>query len=127
MSENKREIVSMIEVRQLVDLFYEKIRKDDLLKDIFNQVIQQRWPEHLEKMYRFWQTLLLAENTYNGSPFGPHARLPIDKTHFEKWVKLFVETVDENFIGEKAFEAKWRAEKMAIIFQTKIEFYKHNE
>jgi hemoglobin len=127
MSENKREIESISEVRLMVDLFYEKIRKDNLLKDIFNQIMQDKWPEHLEKMYRFWQTLLLEENTYNGNPFGPHARLPVDKEHFDRWLTLFVATVDENFSGEKAFEAKWRAEKMAIIFQTKIEFFKNSE
>ena len=49
--------------------FYEKVPKDDLLQDIFNKKIQERWPEHLEKMCRFWQTVLMEEHTYFGSPF----------------------------------------------------------
>ena len=122
----KKEILSLEEVKLLVDTFYEKVRKDDLLQDIFNNVIQDKWPIHIEKMYRFWQTVLLEEHTYNGSPFTPHANLPVNKTHFKRWLLLFNATIDELFTGEKADEAKWRANKMAEIFQLKIDFYNKN-
>src|SRR5690606_41639624 len=82
---------------------------------------------HLEKMYRFWQTVLLGEHTYYGSPLAPHIKLPVQGTHFDRWKQLFMETVDENFTGEKAAEAKFRAEKMAEMFQLKIEYFKHIE
>jgi hemoglobin len=97
-----------------------------LLSPIFNGRILDRWPEHLEKMVCFWQTVLLKDHTYFGSPFVPHAKLPVTKEHFDHWLKLFFETVDENFIGEKAKEAKWRADKMAVMFLSKIEYYKNN-
>ncbi len=122
----KKEILSLDEIKLLVNTFYDKVREDDLLKDIFNNVIQDKWPIHLEKMYRFWQTILLEEHTYNGSPFAPHANLPINKTHFNRWLMLFNKTIDELFTGEKADEAKWRANKMAEIFQLKIDFYNKN-
>ncbi len=122
-----KEITTLDDIKQLVDLFYGKVREDDLLADIFNGVIQDNWPAHLEKMYRFWQTVLLGEHTYYGSPFAPHARLPVQGTHFDRWKQLFIETVDENFTGEKATEAKFRAEKMAAMFQLKIEYFKHIE
>ncbi|MBA4743628.1 group III truncated hemoglobin [Flagellimonas halotolerans] len=118
----KKEIQSLEEIKQLVDLFYGKVRKDPLLADIFNAVIKDNWPVHLEKMYRFWQTVLLQEHTYQGSPFAPHAKLRVNKAHFNRWKQLFFETVDENFHGEKAVEAKFRAEKMAEMFQLKIEY-----
>jgi len=35
--------------------------------------------------------------------------------------------VDEQFSGEKAVEAKWRAKKMAEMFQMKIDYYKNKE
>lgn len=110
----------------LVDSFYAKVREDDLLGDIFNNVIQNRWSEHLAKMYRFWQTVLLEEHTYYGSPFPPHANLPIEKKHFDRWMKLFCETLDEYFTGTKAEEAKWRAEKMAEMFQHKLAYFRNN-
>ena len=122
----RKQILFQENVKQLVDTFYEKVRKDELLGNIFNERIQNRWSEHLEKMYRFWQTLLLDEHTYFGSPFPPHASMPVTAAHFERWRKLFDETVDELFIGEKADEAKWRAEKMAEMFLYKIEYYKNN-
>ena len=122
----KKEILSLNEIKLLVNTFYDKVREDDLLKDIFNNVIQDKWPIHLEKMYRFWQTVLLEEHTYSGSPFAPHANLPVNKTHFNRWLTLFNATIDELFTGEKAEEAKWRANKMAEIFQLKIDFYNKN-
>lgn len=108
----------------LVDAFYSKIRNDDLLGPIFNKTIQDRWPVHLNKMYTFWQTVLLGEHTYYGNPFMPHADLPVNKKHFERWLTLFFQTLDDHFVGKKSDEAKWRARKMAEMFQYKIEHYR---
>lgn len=123
---NNHDISSINDIKQLVDTFYTKVQKDNLIGEIFNRVIQDNWSTHLEKMYRFWQTILLEQHTYSGSPFTPHAKLPIGKSHFKRWLTLFIETVDELFVGEKADEAKWRANKMAEMFQLKIEFYQNN-
>jgi len=124
--EKRKNISELDDIKLLVDSFYDKIREDDLLKDIFNNIIQDRWPEHLEKMYRFWQTVLLGDHTYFGSPFVPHAELPVEKRHFDRWMKLFVETVDTYFVGEKAERAKWQGDRMAEMFLHKIEYYKNN-
>jgi hemoglobin len=119
-------INTLDDIKILVDSFYEKVKIDSLLGPIFNGILQNHWPEHLEKLYRFWQTVLLEEHTYHGSPFVPHAHLPVSQDHFQRWIYLFHQTVDEYFIGEKATDAKWRAEKMAEMFWHKIEFYKKN-
>jgi hemoglobin len=122
----KSEINSITEIKRLVDTFYEKVREDDLLAPIFNAIIQNNWPTHLEKMYRFWQTVLLHEYTYKGAPFLPHAKMPLEKVHFKRWLKLFNETLDENFEGEIAEDARKRANKMAEMFQLKIEIYRND-
>jgi hemoglobin len=75
-------------------------------------------------MYAFWQTVLLHQEAYRGSPFPPHAQLSIDRSHFERWMKHFTSTVDSLFTGEKANDAKWRAGKMAEMFQYKIGLHK---
>lgn len=116
----KSDILQLEHVKLLVDTFYGKVREDELLADIFNERIQDRWPQHLAKMYTFWQTVLLGEHTYFSSPFPPHATLPVEKVHFERWLKLFYETLDELFSGQIADEARWRAGKMAEMFQLKI-------
>ncbi|SDE69830.1 hemoglobin [Mucilaginibacter pineti] len=122
----KHDIASINDIKLLVDTFYTKVAEDDILAPIFNQRLGNNWLPHLEKMYTFWQTILLEEYTYNGRPFPPHARLPVDETHFNEWLSLFTKTVDNLFIGEKADEAKWRAGKMAEMFQLKIAHIKNN-
>ena len=126
MSEKRKDIASLDDVRLLVDTFYGKVRLDTFIGPIFNKRIQDRWPEHLAKMYTFWQTVLLGEHTYYGAPFPPHARLPVEKEHFDRWLSLFSETVTELFEGEIANEALWRANKMAEMFQFKIRHYRAN-
>lgn len=121
-----QDILNLEDIKKLVDAFYEKVRTNDLLSPVFNSAIKDSWPQHLEKMYRFWQTVLLKEHTYFGSPFVPHSKLPVEQKHFNQWLKLFFETIDEQFTGEKAEEAKMRAEKMADMFHYKIEYYKNN-
>lgn len=124
--EVKQDILSLGDVKLLVDTFYDKVREDELIGPIFNDRIQDRWPQHLAKMYTFWQTVLLGEHTYYGSPFPPHAQLPVEKIHFERWLNLFSETLGELFTGEVAKEAIWRANKMAEMFQFKINHYRNN-
>lgn len=106
------EITDIEDVKLLVNTFYGKVRRDDQLADIFNNAIQNRWPEHLEKMYCFWQTVLLGDHTYYGSPFAPHAKLPIQPKHFERWLSLFNTTVESILKARKPWKlngarAKW--------------------
>ena len=122
----RKEIENIEDIKLLVNTFYDKVRADNQLGDIFNERIQDRWPEHLEKMYRFWQTVLLDEHTYYGSPFVPHAQLPVAKEHFNQWITLFYGTVDELFVGDKAAKAKWQGERMAEMFHMKIQYYQNH-
>lgn len=122
----KQDILTIDDVKLLVNSFYDKIRTNELLGPIFNGIIQDRWPVHLEKMYRFWQTVLLEEHTYFGSPFVPHAKLQVNQQHFDTWLELWHSTINHHFSGTKADEAKWRGDKMAVMFLSKIEYYKNN-
>jgi len=124
--EPRKNITQLEDIKLLVDSFYGKVRKDDMLGPIFNQRIGDKWPQHLDKMHRFWQTVLLDERTYYGSPFLPHANLPVEKEHFSQWLKLFFETIDENFVDEKAERAKWQGQRMAEMFHSKIQFYRNH-
>jgi hemoglobin len=119
-------IEDIADIKLLVDSFYGKVRNNNLLNPVFEQVIQDRWPEHLQKMYNFWETVLLGNHTYFGTPFRPHANLPINEEYFKEWIRLFNETIDEFFEGEKAEEAKWRADKMAELFIYKLTNYRNN-
>lgn len=124
--EPKHDIATLDDIKLLVDTFYTRVADDALLAPVFMERLGGRWTTHLEKMYTFWQTVLLEEYTYNGAPFPPHAKLPVDAAHFDTWLSLFNATIDSLFTGEKADEAKWRAGKMAQLFQLKIAHFKNN-
>lgn len=119
-----KDISTIEDIQLLVNTFYDKVKEDPLIGPIFIGVIQDRWPVHLEKMYRFWQTILLEEHTYNGHPFLPHAEMPLEQKHFDAWLKIWQETIDRYFKGAVADEAKTRGVKMAQMFLAKITYYR---
>ncbi len=121
-----KQIKELSDIQLLVDTFYDKVRQDTLLAPVFEKTIGQHWPAHLEKMYRFWQTVLLEERTYQGSPFPPHAVLPLTAEHFSRWLAIFNATISELFEGEVAAEALWRANKMAELFQHKLSYFQQH-
>jgi hemoglobin len=126
LTEEKHDIRELEDIKVLVDSFYGKVRNDILIGPIFEEKIQDRWPQHLSKMYTFWQTVLLGEHTYYGSPFPPHAGLPVEAEHFNRWLALFSQTLKEHFSGKTADEALWRANKMAEMFQYKLQAFRNN-
>jgi hemoglobin len=127
MVNSKKDISSFDDIKLLVNKFYESVNKDDLLAWIFNDLSKVDWKTHLPVMYNFWSSILLGTKTYKGQPFDVHLYLPVEKKHFDRWVKLFEETVDEYFSGDTAKEAKLRANSIAEIFQYKIKVIKDDE
>ena len=116
----RKPIETREDIKVLVDGFYDKVRKDPLIGPIFNETAKVDWDEHLPKLYNFWSDLLLGEDSYRGRPFPPHIPLNLQLTHFERWLSLFVLTVDEHFIGLKAEEAKARAVRIARNFMINL-------
>tara|TARA_R110000850_G_scaffold7837_5_gene28636 strand:+ start:179 stop:568 length:390 start_codon:yes stop_codon:yes gene_type:complete len=121
-----RDIENLEDIKLMVDEFYGKVKMNPLIGPIFIGAIKDNWPAHLQKLYNFWETVLLGQRTYTGSPFVPHAQMPIEKKHFDVWLGLFYETVNTHFDGEKANEAKLRATKMAEMFLHKINYFKEH-
>ena len=113
----KKDITSRQDIQILVDNFYDKVKVDDLLGPVFANL---DWPHHLPTMYNFWSSMLLGDQSYRGNPLEKHLRLAITSEHFNCWLKLFKETVNETFSGEKAEEVKIRADSIAGIFQLKM-------
>jgi hemoglobin len=79
-------------IRDLVDAFYAKVRKDEVLGPIFNAAITD-WDDHLDKLAAFWSSVVLMTGRYKGRPMPAHARIPgISDAHFARWLALFGET-----------------------------------
>jgi hemoglobin len=122
--ESRHDITSIEDIRTLIDSFYTKVRSDELLGPVFNDIAQVNWEHHLPKMYAFWEFLLLGGESYQGNPMEPHQRLhqkvPLKKELFDRWVELFTSIVDEHFAGRVAEEAKNKAKLIAMTWIPKF-------
>lgn len=127
MSEAVKDISTIEDIKLFVDAFYAQIQVDELLGPVFaSRIVNGEWGPHLEKMYRFWGSVLLSQRSYRGNPFARHLGLPINEVHFQQWLKLFHATIDQYFQGPVADDAKQRAANMAMMFQHKLAFLKAN-
>jgi hemoglobin len=115
----KPDIKDINDIVVFVDDFYGKVRQDNLIGPIFDNVIKD-WGPHLEKMYAFWNAALFGVPGFRGNPFAKHAPLPVDETHFERWLSLFGETIEQHFEGPVADNARNRAELMAFMFMSRL-------
>ncbi|HEX8548586.1 MAG TPA: group III truncated hemoglobin [Cytophagaceae bacterium] len=120
-SNKQHDIETEADVKIMVDTFYDKVNSDDLLASIFNDFAEVDWTHHLPQMYMFWNHIILGISGYRGQPFPKHLRLPISKEHFERWLALFTENIDAQFFGPKTEMAKARANKIAQVFQHKMD------
>jgi len=115
-----KDITGLEDIRLFVDEFYSKVREDDLIGQVFENVIAD-WRPHLDKMYAFWNAVLFGEPGFKGNPFAKHAPLPIAPDHFGRWLELFNETIDTHFTGPMAEETKKKAGLMAEMFMSKLD------
>lgn len=120
-----KDIADRKDVELLINHFYSKVRMNKKLGFIFNDIAKVDWVTHLPKMYSFWASILLDERSYRGNPMIKHIALSrltrMSEIEFNEWLNLFKTTVDENFTGPVAEEAKFRAANIANLMQFKIE------
>jgi hemoglobin len=116
----KTDIVTKEDIKLMVDSFYSKVNKDELLAPVFNEEAKVDWETHLPKMYAFWGTQLIGTQDYAGRPFPPHMELKITPAHVERWLKLFIENISEHFEGATADLAIYKAKNIATVFQYKL-------
>lgn len=118
------DLASRSDIERLVDAFYDRVRADDRLGPIFDQVAHVDWAAHLPRMYAFWEAVLFGATGFKGNPLAVHRALaqktPLTPREFDRWVALFHESVDELFSGPTADDAKLRAVRIAGIMQHHI-------
>lgn len=117
MDNSGTDIMTESDVKVLVNAFYQKVREDEILEPVFAAVIKNNWDAHLARMTDFWSTLLLYTKKYKDDPMPKHLPLPIVKEHFDRWLQLFNQTIDELFEGEIAENARKRANSIARIMK----------
>ncbi len=121
----KKDIENRGDIELLINSFYDKVKKDDKIGFIFNEIIGDNWGHHLPVMYQFWDMVLFTTPGYAGNPTRKHvdidSKIKLEKEHFDRWLELWGENIDTLFAGEKADEAKERAKLMAGLINMKVE------
>jgi hemoglobin len=116
-----KDIENRQDIEIVVNSFYDKVRHDDTISFMFDHV---NWDKHLPLMYDFWDNVLFYTGNYTGNPMAKHQmahnRNPMTTAHFERWLFLFNNTVNEIFKGKNAILLKERAKSIATIMQMKI-------
>ena len=121
----KKDVTIREDVFFLVNTFYDKIKKDEMLGPIFNGMIKD-WDKHMVLLTDFWSSQLFIERTYNGNPIEIHRKVDayanhsINEQHFGKWLNYWIQTLDEHFEGDNVFILKNRARKMASFIHVDI-------
>jgi hemoglobin len=116
-----RDIETRQDIDELMEEFYRKAVSDEIIGYIFTDVAKLDLESHLPVIGDFWEMLLFGTVNfpakYGRSPMQVHQALNekenLRAEHFGRWVKLFCETVDENFAGALATLAKVRAFSIA--------------
>jgi hemoglobin len=121
---NKGDLNGRAEIELLVNSFYDRVRSDEVLGFIFDQVAKTNWEAHLPKMYAFWETVMFRSGGFTGNPLVAHAKLvpltDMGRDKFDHWLKLFCATVDDLFAGQNANHIKRCAEDMANVIHARI-------
>ena len=119
----KHDIQNREDIIKLVDVFYDKVKKDNVIGYIFSDIAHVNWDLHLPRMYDFWENILFFTANYEGNPMTRHKELhqksPMSKVHFQQWNAIFTQTVDKLFEGKKAEEIKNRALNISDVMMYK--------
>ena len=121
-----RGIIDMkdIETRTDIDLimrvFYERALADEVIGFIFSDVAHLDLEHHLPIIGDFWESTLFGASMYatrGRNPLEVHKQLhqlsPLTPEYFERWLKIFTTSIDEEFAGERAEFLKMRAHTIA--------------
>ena len=114
----KARIESEFEIEMLIDTFYEKVLEHEELSYFFSEAVMN-WEFHKQMFIKYWSTQILFTDSYEGSPLNRHIEVDhrfgrsFTKYHFEEWTRLWVETIDILFEGDKAELAKESGVNMA--------------
>jgi len=120
----KTDILNRPDLELFVIRFYDKVKNDPQIGFFFSEVVKVDWQKHIPVMVDFWENVLFFSGAYGGNPMEVHKSVnqkhAMTSEHFATWLKIFKETVDENFEGVNADNIKQRATNISSVMQSKI-------
>ena len=81
-------------IERLVRTFYGRVQRDPLIGPIFAAKVTD-WESHFAKLCDFWSSVMLTSGRYHGQPMQMHVKLPVEASHFDRWLELFEATATE--------------------------------
>lgn len=121
----KKDIETRQDIEVFVKAFYETVKTDDVVGIIFNEVVHMNWDHHIPLITDFWETILLDNPVYTHNAMEVHYTLnriyPLKKEHFDSWLRIFNETIDQLFSGNRTELAKKRAHSIAMLMLHKMD------
>src|SRR6185437_14004954 len=116
-SASRHDIRGQQDLLELLTDFYGRTFTDDILRPVFIDVAKMDLGTHLPIICTFWQTLLFHTGQYRRNALHPHlllhAKVELAPAHFDRWVALWCDTVDDRRAGAKADLAKLQATRIA--------------
>lgn len=120
----KTDVLSRDDIEKIVGSFYDKVKSDEVIGFFFSRVVEIDWNRHLPLMCAFWENILFYTGEYEGDPLAAHLNIsrkyPTSSEHFERWLQLFAQSVDELYQGENAEKMKRHARGISTVMQGKI-------
>jgi hemoglobin len=120
----KTDIETRGDIEKFIIAFYDKVKQDETIGFIFNDVVKMDWAHHIPIIVDFWESILLDNPLYKRNAMEVHytlnQKLPLQKEHFDRWLQLFSAAIDELHEGSIASSAKTRAKGIADIMLLKM-------
>ncbi|MCB0791439.1 MAG: group III truncated hemoglobin [Flavobacteriales bacterium] len=117
----RTDLTTAEDIDRLLRAFYADVLRDADLAPHFDGVVMDT---HIPHIATFWHMVVLGERSYTGDPMTVHERLharrPLRTRDFDRWLALFVRTVDAHFAGPKAEMIKERARAIAPLMAHQV-------
>ena len=102
-ADTRHDIEARADCERLVRAFYGRVLTDPVIGWIFTDIAMLDVESHVPRITSFWETILLGAQSYGGGAFRPHielnAKTTLKRGHFDRWLQLWRQTVDETVRG----------------------------
>ncbi len=110
-----RDIANRADIEKIMTAFYDKVIVDDFMSFYYNKVNLE---QHLPNITDFWESTLFNTANYTNDILTVHEHLntlaPLKYEHFNRWVAVFCECIDDMYSGSIAEKAKEKAASIGM-------------
>ncbi len=106
----KPDLDSLPKIEYCIHQFYQQVLDDELLAPIFKVTANVDIEVHIPIICCYWEKLLPGGDRYKRHTMNIHrniaAKTRLEAQHFERWLALFIATLEDNYEGANTQRAK---------------------